>query len=344
MTGVVRTVLTVERNWLTKKPDGDQTPSSIRFCPASFFHPFLRSLVPSAFRCALHHDHSALSLLPSASSRLPNRNLPLHPASTKKAPASLVHLPPTLRLLQHPCDVRGLVPQRRCRLLGQSPGGEAGEAHWPVVCSLFGGRSQFQRVQLQVLDIVFAGTQPLGCANDSPSFLSAFVLSFLRAQRLGASTSDRTIDRSMQGWLHGGIVETTMQQCVLRPWSALRAHKSTFWQVDSSSMHNRRTDNNKQPCPAQAIVLPKSSPPASQRLTTPAAKINWRSVDAGSLTDVSQGGGNLSSVTGQPFGVTPSPSVDTSSSVLDSLGTLEKMLCATQFENSHMHDFLAGQY
>ena len=291
MTGVVRTVLTVERNWLTKKPDGDQTPSSIRFCPASFFHPFLRSLVPSAFRCALHHDHSALSLLPSASSRLPNRNLPLHPASTKKAPASLVHLPPTLRLLQHPCDVRGLVPQRRCRLLGQSPGGEAGEAHWPVVCSLFGGRSQFQRVQLQVLDIVFAGTQPLGCANDSPLFLSAFVSSFLRAQRLGASTSDRTIDRSMQGWLHGGIVETTMQQCVLRPWSALRAHKSTFWQVDSSSMHNRRTDNNKQPCPAQAIVLPKSSPPASQRLTTPAAKINWRSVDAGSLTDVSKGGG-----------------------------------------------------
>ena len=219
MTGVVRTVLTVERNWLTKKPDGDQTPSSIRFCPASFFHPFLRSLVPSAFRCALHHDHGALSLSPSASSRLPNRNLPLHPASTKKAPASLVHLPPTLRLLQHPCDVRGLVPQRRCRLLGQSPGGEAGEAHWPVVRSLFGGRSQFQRVQLQVLDIVFAGTQPLGCANDSPSFLSAFVLSFLRAQRLGASTSDRTIDRSMQGWLHGGIVETTMQQCMLRPWS-----------------------------------------------------------------------------------------------------------------------------
>ena len=158
MTGVVRTVLTVERNWLTKKPDGDQTPSSIRFCPASFFHPFLRSLVPSAFRCALHHDHGALSLSPSASSRLPNRNLPLHPASTKKAPASLVHLPPTLRLLQHPCDVRGLVPQRRCRLLGQSPGGEAGEAHWPVVRSLFGGRSQFQRVQLQVLDIVFAGT------------------------------------------------------------------------------------------------------------------------------------------------------------------------------------------
>lgn len=104
----------------------------------------------------------------------------------------------------------------------------------------------------------------------------------------------RAIERSIGACRGGCMVASSKPPCNNACFGP-GAHSGLTNRLSGKSTLHRCTTDAPTTTSSHVQLKPsfsrKAPPPASQRLTTPAAKINWRSVDAGSLTDVSQGGG-----------------------------------------------------
>ena len=114
---------------------------------------------------------------------------------------------------------------------------------------------------------------------------------FARAEtwRLHERSDNRSEHAGVVAWWHRRNHHATMRALALErtPGSQIDFLASRLF-IDAQPTHRQQQAAMSSSSHRSPEKLP---PPASQRLTTPAAKINWRSVDAGSLTDVSQGGG-----------------------------------------------------